>query len=86
MSYQQQFLLLEKWLGVVYWLYLELLLILVSGFVCVFMFCVFIEDQEIILMMKASRRSHVGTSLTNQPWYAFFMHGGHVSWHTCRYA
>lgn len=86
MSYQQQFLLLEKWLGVVYWLYLELLLILVSGFICVFMFCIFIEDQEIIRMTKASRRSHVGMSLTNQPRYAFFMHGCHVSWHTCSYA
>jgi hypothetical protein len=58
MSYQQQFLLLEKWLGVVYWLYLELLLILVNGFVF-FMFFIFIEDQEIILMTKASRWSHV---------------------------
>ena len=38
-------------------------------------FRIFIEDQEIILMMKASRRSCVGTSLTTQPWFAFFMHG-----------
>jgi len=53
---------------------------------CVFMFCIFIEDQEIIRMTKASRRSHVGMSLTNQPRYAFFMHGCHVSWHTCSYA
>jgi len=67
MSYQQQFLLLEKWLGVVYWRYLELLLILVSGFVCVFMFCIFIEDQEIINSHDESQQKELCWDIADKP-------------------
>jgi hypothetical protein len=54
--------------------------------VCVFLFCVVIEDQELIHSHDKEQQKEPcnwDMSLTNQPWCALVMHGYHVSWHTC---